>query len=145
MEKAAPSDETINGDGPIKKPRAEPPLVSYTRKQWRFVLAGGLFLAALLALALGLGLGLGLKRQNDDQGALAATASSTTTAASPTPTLEPSGAPASPQSWRSATLDYDLDMSWNISAAPTTRIFNLTVSEIQAAPDGEFLLPVSVR
>ncbi|PMD54496.1 multicopper oxidase [Hyaloscypha bicolor E] len=39
-------------------------------------------------------------------------------------------------SWRRDPLEYNLDRSWDINAAPTTRVFNLTSSEIQAAPDG---------
>lgn len=33
-------------------------------------------------------------------------------------------------------MDYNLDMNWNLNAPPTTRTYNLVVSEIQAAPDG---------
>lgn len=34
-------------------------------------------------------------------------------------------------------MDYSLDMNWDLNAPPTTRVYNLTVSEIQAAPDGK--------
>jgi hypothetical protein len=40
-------------------------------------------------------------------------------------------------SWRRDPQEYILDMNWDINAAPTTRVFNLTVSEIEAAPDGK--------
>ena len=43
-------------------------------------------------------------------------------------------------------MDYSLDMNWDLNAAPTTRIYNLTVSEIQAAPDGkQLLLPLLIH
>lgn len=131
-EKVAKSKEALQEDGAVKKPQ---PLMG-SHKRWRFLLVGGLFLLIVLALALGLGLGLGLKRQ--DNSALAA-APSTTILASPTPTPSPSGVPTPLQPWRLDTLEYNLDLSWNINAPPTTRVFNLTVSEIEAAPDGEFL------
>ena len=94
---------------------------------------GGAVVLLVVALALGLGLGLGLK--NDHKGSPAATHS-----ASPMPSSAPTNSTASEilQSWRRDTAEYNLSMDWDINAAPTTRIFNLTVSEIEAAPDGGF-------
>lgn len=131
-EKITPSSETLGEDGAAKEPRPS----TGSHKRWRFLLVGGLSLLVVLALALGLGLGLGLKHH--DNSALAA-APSTTIVVSPTPTVLPTGTPVPLQPWRLDTLEYNLDLSWNISAPPTTRIFNLTVSEIEAAPDGKFL------
>lgn len=99
------------------------------------LLLGGAIVFIVVALALGLGLGLGLKRHHSASPAAAAS-SSPTTSSSPTN----STASENLQSWRRDTAEYNLDMGWDINAAPTTRIFNLTVSEIQAAPDGEFPL-----
>lgn len=99
------------------------------------LLVGGVIVFVVVALALGLGLGLGLKHHHGS--------SAPSTSSTPTPTPTPSSNPANStasevvQSWRRDTAEYNLDMSWDINAAPTTRVFNLTVSEIQAAPDGD--------
>lgn len=85
----------------------------------------------VLALALGLGLGLGLKHHHNPSSGPSATNSTNSTTPS-----EPSDASESVPPWRRATLDYTLDMDWDINAPPTTRVFNLTLSEIDAAPDG---------
>ena len=81
-------------------------------------------IAAVFALALGLGLGLGLKKKHKN----ASNGSSSS--------VEDPLSSTTIQSWRRATEDYLLDMSWDINAAPTTRSYNLTVSEISIAPDG---------
>ncbi|KAH8811565.1 multicopper like protein, partial [Xylogone sp. PMI_703] len=39
-------------------------------------------------------------------------------------------------SLRRSVADYGLDMSWDINAPPTTRVYNFTITEVQAAPDG---------
>ena len=98
------------------------------------LLFGGVITFVIIALALGLGLGLGLKHHTHGQ---AAATDSTTPAPSPGPTA--SGASENVQSWRRSTLEYDLNMNWNINASPTVRPFNFTLSEIQAAPDGKIL------
>lgn len=95
-----------------------------------FLLISGIVIVVILALALGLGLGLGLKHHHSSL-------SSTEPSSSPTPSSTPSGISESRPSWRRDPAEYNLDMSWDINAAPTTRIFNITVSEIQAAPDGK--------
>jgi hypothetical protein len=103
-----------------------------------FLFIGVAVIFVVVALALGLGLGLGLKH---NKAAVGGTQSSNGT--SPNSTNGTSG--TSPDisqnrpSWRRDPLEYDLDLSWNINAAPATRVFNLTVSEIQAAPDGNFI------
>jgi len=139
-EKVTQSNEALNDNGAAKEPQAS----TASHKRWHFFLVGVVFFSIVFALALGLGLGLGLKHHNNS--ALAAAPSATLPASSPvgTPTTSgtptPGGTPSSPlQPWRLDTLDYNLDLSWNVSAPPTTRIFNLTLSEIEAAPDGEFL------
>jgi hypothetical protein len=81
--------------------------------------------AVILALALGLGLGLGLMRHH--QGGTSSLNSS----------AEDSQASSNVQPWRRNTEDYLLDFqNWDLNAAPTTRSYNFTVSEIAAAPDG---------
>jgi hypothetical protein len=138
-EKVKQSNGTLSVDRAVKEPQPS----KGSHKPWRFLLIGGLFLLIVLALALGLGLGLGLKQHNNSD--LAVATPSTTIVASPTPTPSPSGAPTPLEPWRLDTSEYNLDLSWNISAPPTTRIFNLTVSEIEAAPDGKFLHMMLVR
>ena len=128
MEKAERHRELhlLDGKNPSKAGKERrPPLL--------LCLLGGAIVFIVLALGLGLGLGLGLKHHHNESPA--ATASSTptpSTNATNNSTLE------SLQSWRRDTAEYNLSMDWDINAAPTTRVFNLTVSEIQAAPDGEF-------
>jgi hypothetical protein len=101
------------------------------------LLVGAAIVFVALALGLGLGLGLGLKHHHH-------------AASSSTSGLPPSSNPANVssttatgavQSWRRDTAEYNLDMNWDMNAAPTTRVFNLTVSEIQAAPDGVLTCP----
>lgn len=101
----------------------------------RLVLVAAAILV-VLALALGLGLGLGLKHHHSNSSGPPATNSTNST----TPE-EPSNASELVPPWRRATLDYTLDMGWDINAPPTTRVFNLTLSETDAAPDGMLLSP----
>jgi hypothetical protein len=82
----------------------------------------------VLVLALGLGLGLGLKHRKSGS---ASTQTSNGTASNS------SGLTQNYPSWRRDPSEYNLDMGWDVNGAPTTRVFNLTVSEIQAAPDGK--------
>ena len=99
------------------------------------LLFGGVITFVIIALALGLGLGLGLKHHTHGE---AATTNPTSPAPSPGPTA-PSDASENLQSWRRSTLEYDLNMNWDVNASPTVRLFNFTISEIQAAPDGKIL------
>lgn len=115
-------------------------------KRSKFFL-GGVAVAVVVVLALALGLGLGLGLKHTDSGSPAV--SSSTAQASTSPVSSSSSTPASSsttsipttppvvQEWRRGTLDYSLDPSWDINAAPTTRAYNFNISEIQAAPDGK--------
>ena len=100
------------------------------------LLFGGVVTFVIIALALGLGLGLGLKHRT--HGEAAATNPTSRPAPSPSPTAQ-SDASENVQSRRRSTLEYDLDMNWDVNASPTVRLFNFTISEIQAAPDGKIL------
>ncbi|RDW87987.1 multicopper oxidase-2 [Coleophoma cylindrospora] len=82
----------------------------------------------VIALGLGLGLGLGLKHHT--------LGGSTHSSSSATPTPTTVVASDTIQPWRRNTQDYNLDMNWNNTAAPTTRVYNWTLTEIQIAPDG---------
>jgi hypothetical protein len=112
-----------------------------SRKPLLFI--GTAIVLLIIALALGLGLGLGLKHKNASAGGQSSNGTS------PNSTNGTSG--TSPDisenrpSWRRDPLEYNLDRSWDINAAPTNRIFNLTVSEIQAAPDGNLALWLQFR
>ena len=103
------------------------------RPSWHLI--GGIIIVAVivLALALGLGLGLGLKKHSNKA------------TARPQGTAGNASSPAPPNSYASQDLtplrldtkDYDLDMTeWDIAAPPTTRTYNFTLSEVEAAPDG---------
>jgi hypothetical protein len=126
-------DELLHGGGQTQE--VEKPLATPTRKSRKpFLFIGTVIIFVVLALALGLGLGLGLKHKKASVGG-----GHSSNGTSPNLT---NGTGESPDisenipSWRRNPLEYNLDMSWDINAAPTTRVFNLTVSEIQAAPDG---------
>lgn len=113
------------------------------RKSGRLVVVvGGIILFAVIALALGLGLGLGLKHHHSTAsstppGSSPSVSSPSVSSPLPSPTALSDTALGTVQSWRRSTLDYSLDMNWDLNAPPTTRVYNLTVSEIQAAPDGK--------
>ena len=123
------------------------PAVEERKDRRPLVIIGSVVLFVVIALGLGLGLGLGLKHHR-------AASSSTTPGSGPSSSPSPSPPLPSPsvlsqtalgtiQPWRRDTLDYSLDMNWDLNASPTTRVYNLTVSEIQAAPDGEPPRPFS--
>jgi hypothetical protein len=87
----------------------------------------------VLGLALGLGLGLGLKKHSDKP----PTQPQGVAANSSTPNPPNSYASQYLTSLRLDTRDYNLDMTdWDIAAPPTTRTYNFTLSEFDAAPDG---------
>ncbi len=91
-------------------------------------------------LSLGLGLGLGLKHKKAATGGTQSSNGTLPSSSNGTSGTSPDISFARP-SWRRNLLEYELDLSWDINAAPTTRVFNLTVSEIQAAPDGNLSEP----
>ena len=102
------------------------------------LLIGASVVFVVLALSLGLGLGLGLKHHGSGNTVGASSTLSTSgTLPSATPTNVPNAVSLALPSWRRNPQEYVLDMDWDINAAPTTRVFNLTVSEIEAAPDGK--------
>lgn len=45
--------------------------------------------------------------------------------------------PATP-AWKRNPDEYVLDLTWNVNAAPITRYFNWTVSEVEGSPDGMY-------
>jgi hypothetical protein len=101
-------------------------------------LVGSITVAAVivLGLALGLGLGLGLKKHSNK----ASTQSPGVVANSSSPNAPYSYASSNISSLRSETQNYNLGMTdWDIAAPPATRTYNLTLSEIDAAPDGRRL------
>jgi FtsP/CotA-like multicopper oxidase with cupredoxin domain len=98
----------------------------------RVPLFAGIAVAVLvvLALALGLGLGLGLKKHERSSSESSGNGNGNGQTGANIP------------AWRKATEEYSLDMGWNINAAPTTRSYDFTVSEMTIAPDGELQLQV---
>lgn len=103
------------------------------------LLIGGVVVVVILALALGLGLGLGLHHHHS-----AASSASTSSPASSAPSSKPFG-PSTPANatldftdFRKNAANFNLSMDWDLNAPPTTRVYNFTISEVQAAPDGGF-------
>jgi hypothetical protein len=103
---------------------------------------GAVIVFVVVVLALGLGLGLGLKHKKAAAGGTQSSNGPLPNSANGTSGTSPDISFARP-SWRRYPLEYELDMTWDINAAPTTRVFNLTVSEILAAPDGNLSEPRS--
>lgn len=116
---------------PIGNDKAAP------RRSRAFIfLAIALAAIVVLAVALGVGLGVGLKHSKKSQ-----------TVSTPSPASVNSSDDSGPslssqeiQDWRRSTLDYNLDLeNWDFDAAPQTRSYNLTLTEIALAPDGKAL------
>jgi hypothetical protein len=108
------------------------------RRTRSWLLVGGIIAAVVtvLGLALGLGLGLGLKKHSGK----AATQPSSVAANSSSPNAPDSYASQNISPLRSETKNYNLGMTdWDITAPPAIRTYNLTLSEIDAAPDGRAL------
>jgi hypothetical protein len=88
----------------------------------------------VLALALGLGLGLGLHHDSSSSSSNATSTSSPPGSSSPLPNV---GNITAAEDWRLNTSQYSLNRNWDLNAAPTTRLFNLVISEGVGWPDGE--------
>jgi hypothetical protein len=102
-------------------------------RSWPLVGSIIVVVVIVLGLALGLGLGLGLKKK-------AATQPSGVAANSSSPSAPNSYASQYISPLRSETKNYNLSMTdWDIAAPPAIRSYNLTLSEIDAAPDGRRL------
>ena len=102
-------------------------------RRWAPLIVVGVAIIVILALALGLGLGLGLKKHHNHSSTTPVPSNGNSNGTS----SEDSNASKEVQSWRRSTEDYSLDMgTWNLNAPPTTRSYNLTVSEMSLAPDG---------
>ncbi len=124
----------VTTNGSPEKAAALPPRQPM-RKGHRLLLIAGVAGLVILALALGLGLGLGLrhpKGSGDSQQSAAAPSPSGT----PLPGAGGSGSTAL-EDWRLDTSQYVLDTSWDLNAKPTTRNFDLVITEGQGWPDGE--------
>jgi hypothetical protein len=125
-------------------PTPSPPLLGASgekdvgRRTRSWFLVGSIIAAVVivLGLALGLGLGLGLKKHSNK----AATQPSGVAANSSSPNAPDSYASQNISPLRSETQNYNLGMTdWDIAAPPAVRTYNLTLSEIDAAPDGSRL------
>ncbi|KAI9732621.1 MAG: hypothetical protein M1834_003957 [Cirrosporium novae-zelandiae] len=106
--------------------------ITRTKSKWRWAwyvaLGVGSFIVIALGLGAGLGLGLGGGHHNSPSG---------TAGSSSGQSRAESHASKAVPSWRRSTLEYNLDIAtWDFNAAPTTRVYNWTISEIDAAPDG---------
>lgn len=106
------------------------------------LVVGAAVSAIVIALALGLGLGLGLRNHHGSSvSSPTAPSSNTTTGSAPTGTPLPGSGGSSATSstlehWRLDPKSYILDTSWDLDAAPTTRHYELVISEGQGWPDG---------
>jgi len=130
-------DELLHAGG---EDQVEEKLSGTTAKKTRsspLLFIGAAIVFFVVVLALGLGLGLGLKHRKAAAGRTQSSNGTLPSSANGTSGTSPDISFARP-SWRRNPLEYELDLSWDINATPTTRVFNLTVSEIQAAPDGNF-------
>lgn len=113
---------------PVPSPAAVP------RSKVRLLLVVVASAVIFIAMALGLGLGLGLDMHHRGGSML----SSTTPSATPSASALTYNPPIGNESWRLNTSEYFLDMTtWDLNAPPQDRIYNFTISEIEAFPDGE--------
>jgi len=127
-------DKLLQAGGEVREGE-KPSGITTKKTRSPLLFIGAAIILIVLALALGLGLGLGLKHKKASAGGRQ---SSNGTSPNSTSGTSPDISENRPL-WRRDPLEYVLDRSWDINAAPTTRVFNLTVSEIQAAPDGNIL------
>ena len=96
-----------------------------------------------IVLGLGLGVGLGLGLHKPARG-FSSPVTGPDCACSACPCVVEDPRPDIPTNlppWRLPDEEYQLSMDWDIYAAPTTRVYNFTVEEIQAAPDGMSISP----
>ncbi|RHZ61559.1 hypothetical protein CDV55_102482 [Aspergillus turcosus] len=118
---------------------AAPDKAASTRQWWKrraIIALGSVGVFVALALGLGLGLGLGLKHDDHRLSASSASSSSTPSTSATSSSLE-YNPPLGNESWRLSPSEYVLDMkSWDLNAEPTTRVYNWTLSAIDAFPDG---------
>lgn len=127
MKSISPSQEAVEKDA-VAGEKAKGP-----RKYVLFIGVAAFWI--IFALISGFGLGLGLKDHNSPGNpSVSATSTNVTNSTSTDVPL-----------WRRDPQDYNLDMGWDLNAAPTTRLFNFTLTEIEAAPDGKESLLNSCR
>jgi len=124
---ASSTKEKITEDNIKSQPR---------RLRFHVVIISIVIVVIVLALALGLGLGLGL-RSSHSRHASSNGSSQTGANATNETTGTLSTTSQNVPSWRRSTEDYALDLkSWDFDAAPTTRSYNWTLTELDIAPDG---------
>ncbi len=106
--------------------------VPTTTKRFSLVwIVGAVVTFVVVALALGLGLGLGLRNKNNVD---------SSPAPAPTGSPLPGSGTAQLEDWRLDTKQYQLDMNWDLNAPPTTRHYDLVITEGQGWPDGGLII-----
>ncbi len=130
------SEPSPTGDGAISPPDPKQPP---SKRLPLLLIAGGAVAFVVIALALGLGLGLGLGHHSSSSPVSSPSSTSSGPAAVTALPLPGSGADhnAKLEEWRLDPKNYILDMSWDLNAAPTTRHYDLVISEGKGWPDGE--------
>ncbi|KAH8902464.1 multicopper like protein [Coniochaeta sp. PMI_546] len=111
------------------------------RSRTTLIVVGAAVAVIVIALALGLGLGLGLRNRHETTLSPSSPPSTTSAVSAPTGSPLPgnggsSAASTSLEDWRLDPKSYVLDDRWDLNAAPTTRHFELVISEGQGWPDG---------
>ncbi|OBT60652.1 hypothetical protein VE03_09932 [Pseudogymnoascus sp. 23342-1-I1] len=102
-------------------------------------------LFVILGIGLGFGLGYGLKKPSRGFSS-PATDSDCPCAVCPCVVEDPRPTiPTELPPWRLPDEEYHLGMDWDLDAAPTTRVYNFTVQEIQAAPDGVLRTMITIN
>ncbi|KAB5523108.1 multicopper like protein [Coniochaeta sp. 2T2.1] len=137
-----PQNDKKTGHGSVKETAgSESPLPeSRPKRSGRTILliVGGAVSVIFVALALGLGLGLALRKHHN---------SFPWSSSPPSPTAVPTGTPLPGnggsaatsgllEDWRLDPKSYILDRDWDLNAKPTTRHYNLVISEGRGWPDG---------
>lgn len=134
-----------SGSGSVKERAVSdnnPPATDAKRRRTPLVVVGIAVSVIVIALALGLGLGLGLRKHHDTSSSTS-TSSAPSSSAAPVPAGTPlpgnGGSSATSgllEEWRLDPKSYILDTSWDLNATPTTRHYDLVISEGLGWPDG---------
>ena len=125
-------------EGSTYEDGSDVPVPSKRKSRTSTIVVSVLAVVVVLALALGLGLGLGLKREHSSSHQSSPAQSPSQNQTNSTSPTSSSLTSQTVPSWRRSTDDYLLDLQgWDFDAAPATRTYNFTLTEVDLAPDGK--------
>ncbi|KAB5517485.1 multicopper like protein [Coniochaeta sp. 2T2.1] len=125
--------EAVGPDTPLPESRPNP------SHRTVLLIIGAAVSVVVLALALGLGLRLGLRKHQKSSASSPSSPPSVSAVPTGIPLPGNGGSAATSgllEDWRLDPKSYILDTTWDLNAKPTTRHYNLVISEGQGWPDG---------